>query len=95
MTIEEVLATAREMDPALRAALWEACGIHPAGRLLEADADGAGSVWRYCAVCWTVFDRSGSYAVNAPQLGPATRRVPATTAGSHAQRDEQLQHSDR
>lgn len=65
MTIDQVLDEARRMEPAQRAHVWACCGAHDVQKLLVADSE-EGASWRYCETCWTAFDISGSYAVNAP-----------------------------
>jgi MbtH protein len=65
MTIDQVLDEARRMDPGQRAATWTGCGEHDVTNLLVAESV-EGASWRYCEACWTAFDTTGSYAINAP-----------------------------
>jgi uncharacterized protein YbdZ (MbtH family) len=67
MTIDQVLDEARRIEPAQRVARWSGCGTHDAGNLLVAES-AEGACWRYCEACWTAFDMTGAYAVNAPAV---------------------------
>jgi hypothetical protein len=74
MTLEHVMALARQFGPRERLHVWLNCGTHELDELPEADDDelleaamgGDGGPFRYCEKCFCVWDQSGRL-LNQPE----------------------------